>query len=132
MKYLLTFLVAVFFFWPGYSEAQSTPTGPDQRLCWDHDGQRVAGFKLLYGPSSGQYDQTIDVGMAQPGSDFGHTQGFCSKTFKELGVVAGDYYWNVVAYNVVGMDSAPDGEVTTIPLVLAPPSPATGLTVAPN
>lgn len=128
MKYLLTVLTAVFCFWPGHSMGQEIIKA-DSRFCFDHDGQDVAGFKLVYGTASNVYDQEHDLGMALIGQDVGRPQsGYCTPTRDEMGLPEGITHWNVVAYDASGNVSGPDGEVVSIPLDRTPPSGVTNLT----
>lgn len=69
-------------------------------LEWDTNAESdIAGYRLHYGPSSGHYTSTVDVGLATTGTI--------------VGVEAGVSYFIVVtAYSATGVESAPSNEVT--------------------
>ena len=129
MKTLFLSLVVLFLI-SSTTNVFAGASGGNDRLCWNHDGIDMSGFELSYGAVSGVYTNIVDVGLVQPGSNYGETQDFCSVTFLELGVPEGDWYWNVKAYDAVGNLSGLNGEVDTIPLDLTPPSDPTALIVA--
>jgi len=70
-------------------------------LAWNSDADpTVAGFRVHYGASSGQYTQTDDVGNAT--------------TATISGLSAGEtYYFVVTAYNAAGDESAPSNEISS-------------------
>ncbi len=60
----------------------------------------LAGFKIHYGTSSGNYSEVVDVNSA----------GVTSYVVENLG--AGTWYFVVTAYNSLGIESAPSEEVS--------------------
>lgn len=77
-------------------------------LAWDApttnaDGTPLtdlAGYKLYYGPSSGNYTQNIDVGAVI--------------TYKAANLPDGLYFFVVTAYDTMGNESDYSNEVSTI------------------
>lgn len=83
--------------------------GTNVRLHWSAprfrvDGKRLqhfAGFRILYGPQSGHYTKTIDVGD--------HT------SYTLRGLALGEtYYIAVTAYLPSGIESSPSNEVKVV------------------
>lgn len=77
-------------------------------LAWDPNGEpEVAGYKLYYGPVSGQYDQVIDVGNVT------------TTTVTDL-QTGGTYWFVVTAYTADGLESDPSNEINYTPLPTPP------------
>jgi hypothetical protein len=85
--------------------------GSSATLAWDQD-PGAAGYRLHYGTSSGNLNQTSEVGSA--------TQGTVSN------LTAGQkYFFAVTAYNAAGNESTPSNEVSTTPGASPTPSSTT-------
>jgi hypothetical protein len=83
----------------------------DVKLAWDPNTQpELAGYKLSYGASSGQYGTTVDVGNVT--------------TYTVSGLTSGTYYFAVRAYGSAGQTSAYSNEVsaTVSPSDTTPPT----------
>lgn len=80
-------------------------------LAWDPSTDAVvAGYLVLYGPASGDYTSRVDAGANTTATISGLREGLT-------------YYFAVVAYDVLGEESAPSPEITYIVpglLVLSP------------
>ena len=80
--------------WASQAKATGSVT-----LQWNPNLDNTAGYRLYYGPTSGDYPQQIDVG---------NTTG---ATVSDL--VDGDtYFFMVTAYNTLGLESEPSNEVS--------------------
>ena len=67
---------------------------------WDPDpAPDIAGYRVLYGPSSGNYSEQIDVGNVTDATVSNLTDG-------------GTYFFVVTAYTTVEMESPPSNEVS--------------------
>jgi fibronectin type 3 domain-containing protein len=89
-------------------------------LAWDPVlGPDIAGYRLLYGPSSGNYDQQIDAG---------------NKTVATIPNLedGGTYFLVVTAYTAVGMESPPSNEVSATVEGGPNPTPTPGPTPTPT
>lgn len=91
-------------------------------LAWDPNTESdLAGYRVLYGTSSGTYTTTVDVGNVT--------------TWAFTGALEGQtYYFVVQAYNTAGLRSANSLEVSeTVPVTLPPgPTPGPTTTVSLN
>lgn len=94
----------------GGGEPQGTASANSAILAWDppttnEDGtplEDLAGYKVYYGTSSGNYAEVVDVGDV------------AAYTVSNLS--PGSYYFTVTAYNALGNESGYSNEVTkTIP-----------------
>jgi hypothetical protein len=74
--------------------------GAKVKLGWDANTEAdLAGYRVHYGPSAGDYPNSVDVGNVT--------------TAEIEGLVAGQQYWFVVtAYNVSGLESETSNEIT--------------------
>ena len=81
------------------------------RLAWDPNSEPdVAGYRLRYGTSAGNYGQSVDVGNVTD--------------YDVRGLDAGTtYFFVVVAYDWAGNVSAPSNEVSGVPVLIIGPSP---------
>lgn len=88
-------------------------------LAWDANSEAdLAGYRLLYGTTSGSYTNTIEIGN--------------QTTYDAIDLAAGTtYYFVVVAYDDAGNVSAHSNEVPVQPTVLAP-LPTISVTDAPD
>jgi hypothetical protein len=68
-------------------------------LAWDHDGADLTGFKIYYGPTSGNYPQSIDVALA--GSCLtGEPEAYCYTLTLDIPENAETlYYFAATAYD---------------------------------
>ncbi|MCP5524409.1 MAG: fibronectin type III domain-containing protein [Verrucomicrobiales bacterium] len=84
--------------------AASPPSGEQVTLAWDANTEvDLAGYHLHYGPASGQYDFSQDVGNTT------------SVTVSNL-TAGATYYFVVTAYNTAEAESGPSNEVAyTVP-----------------
>ena len=106
------------------SQAQAQATS-SVTLAWDPSASSgIAGYRLYYGTSSGNYSQISNVGNTTIATVSNLSDGLT-------------YYFVVTDYNIVGLESAPSNQVafTTAPNPLsvdsAPPGP-TVVTTVPN
>jgi hypothetical protein len=78
--------------------SQAKATG-SVTLQWDPNSEPdLAGYHLLYGPSSGNYSQQIDVGN--------------TTTATVSNLADGTYFFAVTAYNTALAESLPSNEVS--------------------
>lgn len=91
-----------------YEQAKS-----DVILAWDPNPEPdLAGYKLHYGGTSGDYNRVVNVGNV---------------TTYTLEVPNGGYFMAVTAYNAAGLESLPSNEIYVD--VAAPPGKPSGLRV---
>jgi hypothetical protein len=91
----LFMLLATMFFLPQISFSN------DLMLAWDPStSTELAGYRLFWGTTSGQYTTTIDVGNVT--------------TYTVPGLTAGTYYFAVAAYGSAGESSTYSNEVSAI------------------
>jgi hypothetical protein len=90
--------------------------GNSATLAWDKD-PGAAGYRLHYGTSSGNLNQTSEVGSATQGTVTNLTAGQ-------------KYFFAVTAYNAAGSESPPSNEVTTTPGASPTPSPTPSSTTS--
>jgi fibronectin type 3 domain-containing protein len=78
---------------------------------WDANPEPdIAGYKLYWGQTSRQYEQSVDVGRATTGTASPLNAGTT-------------YYFAVTAHNTAGLESDPSNEVTvTVPSANQPPA----------
>ena len=84
--------------------SNSTPSGQDVNLSWVAPAERedgspismseIAGYKIYYGTSQGQYTDTIDVNEGT------------ADTYTITGLSSGTYYFVVTTYDYNGWESA--------------------------
>jgi hypothetical protein len=78
------------------------PTAGSVTLAWDasiqSDGTPVAGYKVHYGTSSGNYDKTVNTG----------TRNTCTIS----GLAPGTYYMAVTCYDLSGNESSYSNEAS--------------------
>jgi hypothetical protein len=90
-------------------------------LAWDPNPETdIAGYRLQYGPTPGNYPNVVDAGQATSATANGLNQGTT-------------YYVTVVAYNSAGQNSTPSSEISyTVPGTpnTAPSADSFSLTVA--
>src|SRR6266850_4013008 len=80
-------------------------------LQWDQNPEPdIAGYRLFYGPSSGNYTQQIDVGNTT------------AATVSDL--ANGTYFFVVTAYNTAALESLPSNEVSATVGISPTPTPA--------
>ena len=93
-------------------------TGQSVTLVWDaNPDPDIAGYRVYYGTSSGNYTQSIDVGNVT------------TATISNL-VPGQTYYFVVTDYNTAGLESLPSNEVAYT--AVAAPAPAVSLSVTPS
>lgn len=81
------------------------------RFGWSPNVERVAGYKIHYGPASRTYDRILDTGNAVTG------------TVSNL-VPGSTYYFALTAYNAEGLESDYSGElIYFVPTNVAPTTP---------
>lgn len=74
-------------------------------LAWDHDGVDLAGFKIYYGPSAGNYTTNVDVGMASSCSA-PDTEQYCHTMTLDVPENAiTSYYFTATAYDAENNES---------------------------
>ncbi len=92
---------------------QTPPTNPPAysvRLVWNPSpDSQVAGYLLLWGQASGEYTNHLNVGNTNNATVTGLAASVT-------------YYFNIVAYDTTGAETAPSNEIIyTVP---PPPAPA--------
>ncbi|MBV8901040.1 MAG: fibronectin type III domain-containing protein, partial [Verrucomicrobia bacterium] len=96
-------------------------TAQSVSLVWDANPESdVAGYRVHYGTSSGNYSQSVDVGNVT------------ATTISNL--AAGQtYYFVTTDYNTAGLESLPSNEVAyTVPTATPTPTPVPTPTPRPN
>jgi hypothetical protein len=95
-------------------------------LQWDpNPAPDIAGYRVLYGPRSGNYSEQIDAGNTTAATVSGLADG-------------GTYFFVVTAYNTVAMESPPSNEVSatvgggSTPTPTPPHTPTPTPTATPN
>ncbi len=82
------------------AQAANVHAGQSLRLAWDANVEpNIAGYRLYYGNTSGQYTQSMDVGNVTLATVSGLTEGLT-------------YFFAVTAYNTFGLESDPSNEIS--------------------
>jgi len=94
--------------WLGFGSVEAAASTPASiALAWDANSETtLAGYKVYYGVTPGQYTGTVDVGKTTEAT----LSGLTAST---------RYYSVVVAYNQEGLESAPSSEITFVPALPA-------------
>ena len=112
---VIAVIVASFLSLASQAEATGSVT-----LHWDQNVEPdIAGYRLLYGITSGSYSEQIDVGNTTTATVPGLADG-------------GTYFFVVTAYNTVMMESPPSNEVSATVGIAPPPTPTPTPTPTPS
>jgi hypothetical protein len=88
---------------PGVVFGAAPTGGYSVKLTWDRSPSLgVAGYRIYYGPASGNYTNSVMAGNVTSNSIPGLTGG-------------GTYFFIVVAYDAGGVESLPSNEVIFVP-----------------
>ncbi|MBV8900542.1 MAG: fibronectin type III domain-containing protein [Verrucomicrobia bacterium] len=103
----------------GFSAAAQTAR--NVTLLWDppSDDSGIAGYRLYYGTTSGNYSQSTEVGNAT------------TTTVSNL-TLGQTYYFAVTDYNTAGIESVPSNEVSFTAVAVQNGPPTVSLTVSPS
>jgi hypothetical protein len=76
-------------------------------LAWDHDGADLAGFKVHYGNTTGEYSTSVDVGMAVQCTTLQITpEEFCHElTLPVAEEAITSFFFTATAYDAEGNES---------------------------
>ncbi len=82
-----------------------------ENVRWQHPAPNsVAGFKVHVGPSSGNYSQTIDVGLPVSGSVFAHALNVSNNAAVYIAITAYDSTGRESAFSNEGFRPVPLGQ----------------------